>query len=669
MNSTSKHSAHSRPRRSRFRIGTVTLTALASVSLSLWLANERDGNEHGDDPQEAASSTADGVVRQAGFGVSAANGRLCSFVPGTRMAYDVRSRTRVELQPSSLSEGVDLGSGQAQVVASPTINRDIERDWRLELEAIATDSNGSSVLAARIEDRGIRSFEGETPTASPALSDTFLIRVDARCGILEYGWRADGDLDAAREQQIMAGGLGFVAPAALGEPSRYAAAGFDETGRYQAKFDYDEDGRIHGEALAFAPTPAAFGGAQLDIELLSSNIEATLAPGLWFESLANERDLELNFFGTKFGTHFRSTTAKRASLGEFAPQVDLDDGGWRWGVLGAGPVSERESFDPALRGVPLDDALARYQELVAGGSVADYGPMLRDWLRANPEATGDLVAILRSGAFDADQAARAGVFYALGAANTDEARGALIGMIDSTSDEIRDQISAARALTLVDAPTQEMVDLLADASARDGYHEIERGSMALALGTFAARSETHDPAVAAAARAEIRGWLDAPSDDEAALGHSLLAAGNAGHDELASSVTPYLEHENPTIRSQAAHAMRKMSPQTAYPALEASLLDEDRVVRTAAFESAASVAREHDSVPSQALTSLAGEALASESQAERGAAIGLLREAAKRGDNAANELLEASLREQLVGARDPQQLALLGQSVAGTWRP
>ncbi|MCA9701895.1 MAG: HEAT repeat domain-containing protein, partial [Myxococcales bacterium] len=373
------------------------------------------------------------------------------------------------------------------------------------------------------------------------------------------------------------------------------------------------------------------------------------------------------FFGTKFGTHFRATTARLATLGEFAPRVDLDDGGWRFGVLGPARVSARDQFDPALRGVSLNDALARYRELLATGSVVDYGPMLRDWLRANPEATADLVAVLRSGEFD--QIARAGVFYALGAANTDEAREALIDMVESTGDATRNQIAAARALALVDQPTHEMVELLAEASGREGYHAIDRGSMALALGTFAARSEAHDPAVAAEARAEIRGWLEVPGEDPLDLGHALLAAGNAGHAELASSVAPYLGHDDPTIRRNAAHAMRKMSPQTAYPALEAGLRDEDRVVRTTALTSAASVAREHDRAPSQTLTTLAGQALGSESEAERGAAIGLLREAAKRGDAAADELLEASLREQLAGARDPRQLALLGQSVGGTWRP
>ncbi|MCA9701129.1 MAG: hypothetical protein KC431_26640 [Myxococcales bacterium] len=226
MASSSKHPAH--PRTSRLRIGLITLAALTGASILAWQGAEPAAGE----VDEHANADAVGLARRTGLGVTTAMGGPCSFVPGTRMAYEVRSRTRVELQPGSLAGGIDVGSGPGQVVASPTINRDIERDWGLELEALALDAEGTSTLAARIEDRGIRSFEGEAPSASPALSDTFLIRVDARCGLVEFGWRDDGDLDGAREQQIMVGGLGFVAPATLGELTRYAAPAFDLNGRY-----------------------------------------------------------------------------------------------------------------------------------------------------------------------------------------------------------------------------------------------------------------------------------------------------------------------------------------------------------------------------------------------------------------------------------------------------
>ena len=94
-------------------------------------------------------------------------------------------------------------------------------------------------------------------------------------------------------------------------------------------------------------------------------------------------------------------------------------------MLEAKPRDPSQNFDESLREVPLDDALARYRELVASGSVSEYGGLLRDWLRANPEQTGELLAMLRDGEFDREQIARSGLFYALGSANTEQAKTAL----------------------------------------------------------------------------------------------------------------------------------------------------------------------------------------------------------------------------------------------------
>ncbi|MDC0673426.1 HEAT repeat domain-containing protein [Nannocystis radixulma] len=602
------------------------------------------------------------------FAESAASTRhACSFAPGTRMAYDVVSDTRIEVDFGRLSDDVDAG-GQVQLKATPAQARQTERSWHIDLVALAGEDDGASVLAARIEDRGTVITGDAAPGVAPpaALSDTFLIRVDARCAIREFGWRADGDLAAARDQQQLAAGLGFWAPSDPGRAASYAGTGFDSTGRYTAKYHH-EDGRVTGEALSFVLADGVASGMTVGVEIVASTIEIALSEDAWFESLSDTRELEFSVGERAFGTQARTITARRAEAGSFAPRIDPGDAGWRWGVLSNMLHDSSQDFDAKLRDLPLADAMARYRELLAGGQLGDYGGLLRGWLRANPERTGELVALLRAGEFDGQQHARAGVFWALGAANTEQARTALVGVIREWP-ETRHQISAAQALAMVERPTPEMVEAMVESAGREGLHAVERGSMVLAVGTLAGTNATRSPEVAAAARAEIRGWLSG-SRDEQQLGHALQAAGNAGHDELAADIRPFFAHESATIRRQATHALRNMSPEQAYPSLEKMLADDDRTVRTSALATAADISRRSERAPTAAMVELAAGSLDGALQAEEHAAVALLGEAARRGDARADELLRAHVKARVAGPeQDPQQLAVLARSTPGHWR-
>ena len=641
---------------------------LAGVTLAvLALAFVWSGTERAAADATAAPQLAEHSPRPRGAIGSFTGERAtapCAFAEGARMAYAVTTRTSVDLDMQGVAQQVQVDPRQASVASSAPSKRDLERSWLLELEVLTRDERGS-ILAARISDRGMRnlySSQGAAPSSSAALSDTFLIRVGRRCSLREFGWRSEGDLDAAREQQLMAAGLGFWAPQDTREAAAYGAASFDMSGRYQASYVYEEDGSIRGELLAFS-------APQTQVTVPSSVIEAQLAPGQWFASLTNERDLELAFHGVPFGTHFRSTRALATELGEFRPQVALDDGGWSWGRLGAAEGTELTRLDPALAELSYEDAMARYRELLASGNISQYGGLLRDWLRANPDQAGRLLDELREGSFEADQKGRGGLFFALGSAGTPEAGAVLVELLSSDSDRVMHQVLAAQSIAMIAEPSEPMLDALREASAREDLHEVERGSMALALGTFARESMDSQPELAAAAREEISSWLASPDDPEdlGALSHSLLAAGNAGHDELAPSVTSYLDHEDPGVRRSATHAMRNMSPEAAFPALERGLGDADRVVRTSAMHSALAVTRSHDRPPSEALRELAASSLASEHMAERAAAIRLLDEAAKRGDSQARAALQRELNEQ-VERGDTRQLALIGAGMSGQWK-
>jgi hypothetical protein len=591
----------------------------------------------------------------------------CSFLPGARMAYDVRSETTVAIDLGSLQDKVDLGGGGSGVATTPAEAREVQRDWHIELEAVAASVDGSSVLAARIEDRGAQIRGGSAISPSQALSSTFLIRVEPRCAIREFAWRSEGDLEAASEQQILAASLGFWAPKG-GSDGIYAGASFDATGRYKAVYEADGQGRVEGEFVEYhANAEGARGPMSVDMTVLSSTIEIELADNAWFESLTNARELELRIADESIGDHARTTVASRTALGSWRPSVDVDDPGWSWGLLLHQHSGEATAHDEALAGVALRDAVASYRALLdTQSSVAESSAYLRGWLRANPEGAGELVELLREGEFSHEQQARAGIFHALGTANTAEAKAALVGIVDGSDDLPAHQISAAHALAAVDQPTPELVELLREQAERDDMHPVERGSMALALGSLAKRSQGQAPEVAAAARSEIRTWLDNPGDDDQ-LAHSLLAAGNAGHDELADAVAPYIQHEDPQIRSHAAHAMRQMSPEQAYPALEQGLFDDEVTVRTRALESTTAVCRRSDQAPPEVMVELAADWLDGAAAAEERALVEMLGEAARHGSARADQALRARFEQELHSGTNPRRLAALGQNMNGRW--
>lgn len=640
-------------------------------------AREGDASQASDSLGERAPK-----ARGRGFaarGVETQAGR-CSFLPGERMAYAVVTSSDLDLDFSPLSQGVDLGKqgagGQAGLSTTEAQTRSLERRWTIELEALALGDDGASVLAARIDDEGVVG-EGSSFNANVDLSPTFLIRVDGRCAIQEFGWRSEGKLDAAREQQLLALGLSFWAPERADSDAAWTGGGVDGTGRYEARYRLAEGGqRVRGEWVKQQVRASAVRGKlAVSAEVRESAIDVELADDAWFERADQGRTLSLSVAGVEVGTHASRTQARRVAV-DAGPQASLtaelpavDDPGWSWGTLLHQRSAAAPAADAELVGVPAAEALTHYRELIAQRrSVAEYGVYLQGWLRANPEGAGVLLAQLRAGAFDDEDNARSGLFFALGTAQTAGARGALVDLLGSPDDATAHRISAAHAMAMVATPEPRMLELMATAATDPSLHPVERGSMTLALGAFARGAEASDPALAAEARATIDGWLAQPEDDEQ-LRRSILAAGNAGHDGLVESVAPYFDHEDPTVRGSAAHAMRQMSPELAFPHLGDSLRDEDSRVRARALASATAISRSHEQAPPSAMVESAARALDGAGQAEQRALLSFLRVAAEQGDAGAKAALQDRLDLELSAARrDRQRLAALGRSVPGHWQ-
>lgn len=594
----------------------------------------------------------------------------CSFASGARMAYDVTTQTHTTIDMSPLLEEVSVGDPGVEAKATAIDQQGLRR-WHVDLEAMARGSDGSTVMAARIEAQPMEiPGRGSQPPLAE-LEETFLVRVDSRCSIREFGWRTEGELAAARDQQQLLAGLAYLAP---GEGERsYAGTLFDAVGRYHAAFGVDDQGRLTGRAVDYPePFGQGSGFARPTFGVESSTIEVEPGAGEWFASLSHTRALTMSLQGREIGQVRGSVVAQRAEPRSWRPTVALDDGGWSWGILLGQPVASSTTEaqqDSALAGVAVQDAVSQYLALVhEGHSSSRTVAYLREWLQANPEGAGELVAMLRAGAFEGEQSGSAGLFLALGTADTPQAGDALLDILQGADDSMAHKISAAHALSKVTTPTEAMVDAVVAAAERTDIHPTERGSLAMTLGTFANYNAERAPELAARARTQIEGWLAQPADDRELAG-SLLAAGNTGHDDLAGAIEPYLGHEDPQIRQRAAHAMRHMSPEQAYPRLASSMGDEDATVRASAIETMTQVSRARDTAPPVDVVDVAIDRLDLQTpEREQKALLGLLGEAARRGNEGAHAVLEQHLDDELhSGTRDRDKLRALGRHTRTRW--
>lgn len=651
-----------------------TILAFATLGLALgtaaWL-------EHAPGPgieaDEGSSSSAPRARRGLEGG---ADDGPCTFEAGARMAYDVVTRAHDRIDMSPLMEGVQIQG--ADLAAQPTqMDQHASRAWHVELEAIATTDDGTTVLAAHIDaddthlvsEAGGRRQEGSQPPPE-ALGETFLVRVDRRCSIKDFGWRSEGDLAAAHDQQRLLAGLGWLAPRR--DEASWTGTLLDPLGRVHVGFAA-QGPRVSGRAVSYRETfGRAQGGERPQVEVVDSSIEVEPRAGEWLGSLSSARTLAMSMQGISLGTMESAVDARRAQPGPWRPEVSLDDGGWTWGLL-LGQVSPRHvaqaQRSSALASVSVDEALAEYLARVHDGrSSAETVAYLCEWLRANPEGAGELVELLRAGAFEGEQSGSAGLFLALGKANTPQAADALLSIIDGPSDSMGHKISAAHALSKVESPTEAMMQAVVAVAERDDIHPVERGSLAMTLGTFASRNAERAPELAAAARDRIGGWLAEPGDTQELAG-SLLAAGNTGHDELIPSIQPYLEHDDPQIRQRAARAMRHMSPEEAYPRLAPCMDDEDPTVRASAIETMARMSRATGVAPPESTVDVAIEQLDLRVPArEQKALLSLLGEASQHGNAGAQAVLQQHLADELYrGERDLGKLRALGAHTHARW--
>ena len=573
------------------------------------------------------------------------------------MAYDVRVAVKSRLDSAPMAGGLKVSPDLTPRVSVKDANDEVQ--WHVDLESLGAASDGSTVLAAQLIDRGTST----SPTPGSSVGETFLVRLGSRCDVREFAWRSEGDLAIAKQQQQMLSGLGWLAPRE-GE-RRWSGSLLDSLGRLKTTFEQEDDlvrGQVMGVVEIFGSGPE-----DTEFEVAKSSIEIVPRAGEWLDSLSVELSVGIVAFGRPMGSLESSLHATRVDPGSWTPAVSSSTEGWTWGLLldQADIKSSTKAKDSKLAGVPLENVMKDYFALLGEEGKPAARSMLVEWLQANPAGALEVLEQLQSGRFGDDKIAASGVIGALGQAQTRQAGEALVALVDGKTDT-RYTILATWSLTRVENPTKAMVAAMTAVADRNGLAPEIRSTVQLSLGAFAQSNAERSPEVAAMAREQIEGWLANPADTDD-LASSLLAAGNAGHDEMLPAIEPHLDHEDPNIRKNATRALRRMSPEESYPRLTSRMSDENSTVRASAIEAMMTVSKNRGApIPEPAVGTAIDRLDAGAVQREHKVLLSLLGHASNNGSKNA----KAALEQRFERARrddDASELRELGQYANNRW--
>ena len=649
------------------------LVVVFSVAMMLWVQIGSEASKEGASNPTASHAQRDQVDEGRSPGQHITPSRdHCRFDPGERFAYEGTTQTSVDMDLSPLIAMMNVSDSALTLQASAAQHRETLRTWSLELEAVERRPDHSNILAAQLHSVKATLINGEHTGDMHDISAPFLIHVSEHCGILEFAWRHDAPKQGTISQQTLVAALNFWLPKPS-DSARFEANAFDFTGRYLAVYHSRGD-RIGGRLEKYDRVFADARGGDRGTHVKDSSIMIALGERGWFDTLKTSRTIAFDIRDVHIGELTSTTETRHAEPNDWRAEVDPRDSGWIWGLILEQKnidVEQTYAIPDHVKGLETEDALAILRKMLdrQGKNPAEYGPFLRDWMRAHPELIPDITAMIFAGDFHDEAVLRSVIFFALGAANTPETRAALMTMFQS--DELAEgyRIGAARSLAGTHPLPEGFIDsLIGDINDPEG-NALGRGSMALNLGRTARAQETQNPAAAQAARNEIRDML-ATSEGGDHLVYSLQSAGNAGHDELITAIEPYLDHEDGHVRGIAARSLRGMSEDVAMDLVTSHYQDEtSSSVRMQLLESAWTMSSNSGAPPAKALVSLVIEQLpATETGREFKGAVALLGQASEQGDKEARAALERALREEMASdERDHKRLRYLGKHTNSQW--
>lgn len=461
----------------------------------------------------------------------------CGFTEGQRL--DVA----LEVQAA-----VEWTQGPAPMPRGTVLTEALSTTARLEV----LEAGPNSVLLGSFAQVQVK---GGTP--ADAYAHPFLLEVDAACEVTRFARHQQAPLADARAQQAALWELGWRRTEGPETVTRHTARG-----RYVARATTaPSSGGVLSQRRLEA-YPELWLGGQAQAVVGFSSVEAR-ATG-WFDTLSSDETLTSSTGTTRTRVRAKVTAASGALA------VDRDRAHYAWGDWLPRLLARRQALpvtagDRALRAQVQGSSAAEAVQLAQGAFARDQNlaaawPVLRAYLEARPEKTGEVVAELKGGKVTEDGLNP--YFIAMGNARTPEARDALRALMNDV--KAPPTVRARAMFSLVDR-ADVGVELAREfqstsqalESEPTGARRFVASEALLALSTMSGLHE--DVEVRAVALDAVRAHLR-PGADLRSQGTALRALANLGDAALLSEVVPFTTSPAEGVRRAATKVVRRMAP-------------------------------------------------------------------------------------------------------------
>jgi len=455
---------------------------------------------------------------------------------------------------------------------------------------VATGFSGTE-LRQVITDAALRPTE--------ATQGVFLLQVDKDCRFIGLGMPKAWKVNTRRFVASIVRSVEMrVSSGSTGASWEFTQA--DGMGRFRASYN-----AVRGEGGAWDVTRTKLAyrdghgpkGIGIRPELLGGSATGSFdARGAWFRTLRGRERMRLKAEGRLVADLTQEFTLARDDL-RFALKVpaDLSDEAFSFDDPFTLQVATERPLDPALRGLSLPDALARFGKLYNSNDKGDaYAAalFLSDWLRARPEMAAQLLAALRNGGIP--EAQQPALFLALELCGTGQAHAVLVEALGDAGMSFMNRARAASALSDVPTPNAETVTKLVEQArvvpkAGDQQGQILSGGSVRALGHLGERAEKLDPAMQTQIRDELQEQLHAAEGVSRTV-DVVDALGNTGDEKVIPDLSKVMDGESAAVREHATFAFHRMDAEQATPPLVKRLGHEpDPAVRAAIANTLATV--------------------------------------------------------------------------------
>lgn len=494
----------------------VSITACAALFSFSWLLKPA---EEDNKPTLASKQSQDDMATPA---------TSCNWTKGDRSAFVIHSEATAENHTDRFSAVMS---------------------W--EVEQVTGTSALIRAGLSQIQLKQALSAEAERANLSP--ETPFYLTMNSSCLIVDSGFSWGWDANSIKLIRAQLSNLMFTLPSE--KEKKWSHSLEDGIGFYDGLFSLEDNSPLtvkRTKAIDSAYSQHDQFGVR--IQLNHSHARATFetTQPLWWDTISGTEELLFRVSGDSFLLSQKFDMYRDDNQFQPVPQADASKA-----LFGEFAIKQSgNNLLPPTSHTSYTQAKAAFEQHIhqTTPSYVKAAMELAAWLKANPDDVALIVAELRG---DLDDTARPTAFLALEMSATEEAKDALISLLDDSALSESDQAAAASALVDIGEPTQEVADVL---MARATKNDMAANVSTLGIGSMLSRSK--DQQLTEFLKASVRNqYQSASSTSELIV--AIDTVSNSRDRGFTDILEAEINSESRNVRKSAANAIATVAPSNA----------------------------------------------------------------------------------------------------------